>query len=232
MKTSYLPVLLLSGAMICSAQTAALLDPTLDSTGLPGYLKLLARPAAEPWSQITETERFANYASLTFVPYAGLASLFGGAIDQALDHPREWGQGGGAYRTRVASSYGSTFCGVHHHLWHVRGFPGRQPLLPVQQRRPQSQAGTRTCFTLRGSWQRRSTPLFDFFVSGRCGRSVHSPAVVAVELARLEQRCGELRGLVRRVGGRQPRARILPEPRPALQKQAPGSSSISEHHGS
>ena len=109
MKTSYLPVLLLSGAMICSAQTAALLDPTLDSTGLPGYLKLLARPAAEPWSQITETERFANYASLTFVPYAGLASLFGGAIDQALDHPREWGQGGGAYRTRVASSYGSTF---------------------------------------------------------------------------------------------------------------------------
>lgn len=109
MKTSYLPVLLLSGALIGSAQTAALPDPTLDSTGLPGYLKLLARPAAEPWSQITETQRFAYYASLTFAPYAGLAALFGGAIDQALDHPQEWGQGGGAYRTRVASSYGSTF---------------------------------------------------------------------------------------------------------------------------
>jgi hypothetical protein len=109
MKTSYLPVLLLSGAWIGSAQTAALPDPTLDSTGLPAYLKLLARPAAEPWSQITETQRFTNYASLTFAPYAGLAALFGGAINQALDHPQEWGQGGGAYRTRVASSYGSTF---------------------------------------------------------------------------------------------------------------------------
>jgi hypothetical protein len=109
MRTNYLPVLLLSGALFCSAQTAALPDATLDSTGLPGYLKLLAQPAAEPWHQITETERFANYASLTFVPYVGLASLFGGAICQALDSPHEWGQGGGAYRTRVASSYGSSF---------------------------------------------------------------------------------------------------------------------------
>ncbi len=109
MKANYLPGLLLSGAMMCSAQTAALSDPTLDSAGLPGYLKLLAQPATEPWHKITETERFNYYASITFAPYAGLASMFGGAISQALDSPHEWGQGGGAYRTRVASSYGSTF---------------------------------------------------------------------------------------------------------------------------
>jgi len=111
MKTRHLLLLLFSGAWIGSAQTADLSDHTLDSTGLPAYLKLLAQPAAEPWSQITENERFAYYASLTFAPYAGLSSLFGGAIGQALDRPHEWGQGGGAYRTRVASSYGSTFVG-------------------------------------------------------------------------------------------------------------------------
>ena len=109
MHINYLPGLLLFGALICSAQTAALPDATLDSTGLPGYLKFLAQPANEPWHKVTETERFGHYASLTFAPYAGLASLFGGAISQALDSPHEWGQGGGAYRTRVASSYGSIF---------------------------------------------------------------------------------------------------------------------------
>jgi hypothetical protein len=109
MKISYLSGVLLSGAVICSAQTAALRDPTLDSTGLPGYVKLLAQPAAEPWHKITEKERFGLYASLTFGPTAGLASLSGGAISQALDSPHEWGQGAGPYGLRVASSYGSTF---------------------------------------------------------------------------------------------------------------------------
>ena len=109
MKTSYLTGLLLSGAVICSAQTAALRDPTLDSTGLPGYMKFLAQPAAEPWRKITETERFGLYATLTFGPTAGLASLSGGAISQALDRPQEWGQGAGGYGLRVASSYGSSF---------------------------------------------------------------------------------------------------------------------------
>lgn len=107
MKTIYLPGLLLSGAWICSAQTVALPDPTLDASGLPAYVKLLAQPAAEPWRQITGTERFTNYASLTFAPYAGLSSLFGGAISQAIDSPHEWGQGSGSFRMRFASSYGS-----------------------------------------------------------------------------------------------------------------------------
>ena len=108
MTIKYLPGLVLSGSLMCSAQTADLTDPTLDSSGLPAYVKLLAQPAAEPWRQLTETERFANYSSLTFGPYAGLSSVFGAAISQALDRPHEWGQGGGGYRLRVASSYGST----------------------------------------------------------------------------------------------------------------------------
>src|SRR5437867_5596257 len=109
MKTNYLPGLLLASASIGSAQTAALPDPTLDSTGLPAYLKLLAQPAAEPWRRITEQERFGHYASLTFSPYAGLSAMFGGAISQELDSPHEWGQGWGPYGIRVASSYGGTF---------------------------------------------------------------------------------------------------------------------------
>ena len=72
MKISYLTGLLLSSAVICSAQTAALRDPTLDSTGLPGYMKVLAQPAAEPWRKITEKERFGLYATLTFGPTAGI----------------------------------------------------------------------------------------------------------------------------------------------------------------
>jgi hypothetical protein len=109
MKTNFLPGLLFSCAWICSAQTAALPDPTLDSTGLPAYVKLLPRPAAEPWRRITAKERFDHYASRTFSLYAGLGAVAGGAISQAIDSPDEWRQGWGPYGVRVASSYGGTF---------------------------------------------------------------------------------------------------------------------------
>ena len=109
MRNNYLPGLLLSGALICSAQTATELDPTLDASGLPSYLKLLAKPAPEPWHKITAQERFDQYAFLNFSPYAGVSALFGGAISQWLDSPKEWGQGWGPYGVRVASSYGSNF---------------------------------------------------------------------------------------------------------------------------
>jgi hypothetical protein len=109
MKTNSLAGLLLSGTLICSAQTAAQPDPTLDASGLPAYLKLLAKPAPEPWHKITEKERFDHYAFLSFSPYAGLSALFGGATSQWLDSPHEWGQGWGPYGVRVASSYGSNF---------------------------------------------------------------------------------------------------------------------------
>jgi len=109
MQINYLPILLLSGAFLCSGQTTPVADPTLDSTGLPGYLKVLAQPAAEPWSKISEKQRFGLYASLNFSLYAGLSSMASAAISQAIDSPHEWGQGWGPYGVRVASSYGSSF---------------------------------------------------------------------------------------------------------------------------
>src|SRR2546423_350771 len=109
MNTNYLAGLFIIGALICSAQTAGPADPTLDLRGLPSYLKLLAKPAPEPWRKITEKERFDQYAFLIFSPYAGVSGMFGGAISQWLDSPEEWGQGWGPYGVRVASSYGGNF---------------------------------------------------------------------------------------------------------------------------
>src|SRR6266849_1902600 len=111
MNNPYLAAFLMSGALSCAAQTAPTTDPTLDSTGLPVYLKLLPQPAAEPWRKITEKDRFNFYASMTFSPLAGLSAAVGGAISQGIDSPHEWGQGWGPYDTRVASSYGSTIVG-------------------------------------------------------------------------------------------------------------------------
>lgn len=99
------------GALICSAQTVPIADPTLDTTGLPGYLKLLPRPTAEPWHKITEKERLNYYVSFTFSPLAVFSAAFGGAMSQGIDSPHEWGQGWGPFGTRVASSYGSFMVG-------------------------------------------------------------------------------------------------------------------------
>ena len=101
MQINYLP-LLLSGTLLCSGQTTAIADPTLDSTGSPAYLKILAQPA-EPWSKISEKQRFDLYASLNFSPYAGLSSMASAAISQAIDSPHEWGEGWGPYGVRIAS---------------------------------------------------------------------------------------------------------------------------------
>lgn len=109
MKIDYLSALILSCVSLCAGQTTAPPDPTLDATGLPAYLKLLNKPAAEPWSKITEKERFDLYASYTFSPFAGLTSLAAGAITQAANKPEEWGQGWGAFGIRSASSYGTNF---------------------------------------------------------------------------------------------------------------------------
>lgn len=111
MKPLYFPALLVLGALTSAAQTAPPVDPTLDSTGLPFYVKLLPEPVAEPWQKITPKERFDLYASYTFSPYAALTSGIGGAISQGINSPKEWGQGWDAFGKRVASSYGATLVG-------------------------------------------------------------------------------------------------------------------------
>jgi hypothetical protein len=97
--------------LIGSAQTAAIDDPTLDATGVPGILKMLPRPTPEPWRKITEKERFNYYVLFTFTPLAGISAAFGGAVSQGINSPPEWGQGWGPYGLRTASSYGSTVVG-------------------------------------------------------------------------------------------------------------------------
>jgi|SRR5271170_2871713 len=118
MKHLNLPTILALGALACSGQAlpgtahpAQPADPTLDNTGLPFYVKMLPEPVAEPWKKITPKERFDLYASYTFSPYAALFAGIGGAIDQGINSPKEWGQGWGAYGKRVASSYGSALVG-------------------------------------------------------------------------------------------------------------------------
>ncbi len=109
MKAYILSMFFLCGVAICSAQIVAVPDPTLDSTGLPAYLKLIPQPTPEPWVKITPKQRFDQYAGLTFSPFASIGAMTGGAISQAINSPKEWGQGWSAYRLRVASSYGSSF---------------------------------------------------------------------------------------------------------------------------
>jgi hypothetical protein len=117
MKNIHLPAFLVLGALICSgqttpsAQTGPVVDPTLDATGLPFYVKLFPKPAPEPFRKITEKERFDLYASLTFTPFNALYAGIGGAISQGINSPKEWGQGWDAYGKRVASSYGSSLVG-------------------------------------------------------------------------------------------------------------------------
>lgn len=98
-------------AWTCSAQALPSADPTLDRTGLPGYVKVLPMPAPEPWSRITSEQRFEQYTSLTFSPFAAIGAAAGGAISQAINSPEEWGQGWSAYGIRVTSSYGATLVG-------------------------------------------------------------------------------------------------------------------------
>lgn len=105
------PALLLYSALICTAQTEAPSDPTLDSTGLPQYLKMLPQPKPEPWRKITEKDRFADYAYLSFSTASVASSMLGAVISQSLNSPKEWGQGWGPYGVRVASGYGTSFVG-------------------------------------------------------------------------------------------------------------------------
>lgn len=97
--------------MACFAQTATADDPTLDTAGLPVYMKLLPKPAPEPWRKITPKENSEYLVSMTFSPGAVLGYAAGAAISQGINSPKEWGQGWGAYGKRFASSFGSTAIG-------------------------------------------------------------------------------------------------------------------------
>jgi hypothetical protein len=97
--------------LICNAQTSPAADPTLDTTGVPFYVRVLPRPAPEPWVKITPKQRFDYYASQTYSPFVILGSMSGAGISQGINSPKEWGQGWEAYGKRFASSWGSIIAG-------------------------------------------------------------------------------------------------------------------------
>jgi hypothetical protein len=94
------PVILLALPLAAAAQH----DPTLDITGLPGYIGLLPRPAPEPWRAPTQRERFETYVENTYSVTPLASALFGAAVSQGINSPREWGQGMEGYGRRVGNN--------------------------------------------------------------------------------------------------------------------------------
>jgi hypothetical protein len=111
MKLAASIVVLSTTVLICNAQTRPAADPTLDTTGVPFYVRVLPRPAPEPWVKITPKQRFDYYASQTYSTFVILGSVSGAAISQGINSPKEWGQGWEAYGKRFASSWGAVIAG-------------------------------------------------------------------------------------------------------------------------
>jgi hypothetical protein len=61
---------------------------------------------ASSYTKPTEAQKFRNYLFDGFGPYPIVGSALAAGINQAYNHPPEWGQGGGAYGQRVASNFG------------------------------------------------------------------------------------------------------------------------------
>lgn len=59
-----------------------------------------------PYSKMTQGERFHYYVKHMFSAESVLRSAAGSGIEQAVDTPHEWGQGGEGYGRRFANSYG------------------------------------------------------------------------------------------------------------------------------
>jgi len=73
--------------------------PTADRAEAPA---VVAQPAYVP---LTEHERLRLYLKRLVSPEAVFRSAAGAGIDQAMDTPKEWGQGGLGYGRRFGSAY-------------------------------------------------------------------------------------------------------------------------------
>jgi hypothetical protein len=65
-----------------------------------------AEPAAEPPRNFKE--RFQDYRSATFSPWAVVMPAFGAGLSQWRNYPPEWNQGTEGFGKRVASAYGGS----------------------------------------------------------------------------------------------------------------------------
>lgn len=81
----------------------------------PDSKPLAVKPAAQATAEQPDTpepprtfkERFYDYRTSTFSPWALFTPTLGAGISQARNYPPEWKQGGEGFGKRVASSYGS-----------------------------------------------------------------------------------------------------------------------------
>lgn len=67
-------------------------------------------PAAEPAAESPRNfkERFQDYRSATFSPWAVVMPAFGAGLSQLRNYPPEWNQGAEGFGKRVASAYGGS----------------------------------------------------------------------------------------------------------------------------
>lgn len=79
-------------------------DPSLDTTDMPFYVKLLPKPTAEPWAYPDGDTRWRRFAKETFGPMTYGSAAFAAAYSFWLNNPREWDQDLTGYGQRLGNN--------------------------------------------------------------------------------------------------------------------------------
>jgi hypothetical protein len=90
-----------------SAGTDSTASPTASQSTAPAVQLLAAQEPAAEYPR-TFRERFADYRSTTFSPWALFMPAVGAGLAQATDYPPEWQQGMEGFGKRVLSGYGGS----------------------------------------------------------------------------------------------------------------------------
>jgi hypothetical protein len=102
-----LSFLFLIPGLACAQRAAA--DEAIDTSGLPGWVNFIPKPAAEPWRMPTGEERLALYARETFSGTPMLAAGMGAAVSFGLARPEEWPQDFKNYTKRFGNNAAQHF---------------------------------------------------------------------------------------------------------------------------
>ncbi len=95
------------GALAPAGKAQSVTDTGFSSSSAVSPLPNKPQPQLDlVYSRPTEKMKLHSYLFDTFGPYAIAGAAVAGALDQAENTPREWGQGWGPYSERVASDFG------------------------------------------------------------------------------------------------------------------------------
>lgn len=92
---------------ICSAKPSMAQSPERDPLAAKSAIETTAEQPAIFEQPRTFKERFYDYRTSTFSPWALFTPSVSAGISQARDYPPEWKQGGEGFGKRLASGYGS-----------------------------------------------------------------------------------------------------------------------------